>query len=289
MKLLLGTLILGLTATAFGQDATAPTPAVRAIMPVRGGDMVVAGVKKGTPFTADESGETVRILADGSRQVESWTGKMARNSDGRVRRDVTSGNAHSAARPFIMGADSLAPVAIGHGDGTNVIISKIDAENAAQRAVIAAGGTGGAVRAIAVPSTNGEGQHVTITKIEELAKVERAIAGQGTWVAAEGKVRAALEANAARAVISHNGAGRMNTRKEELGSRDFGGITAEGTRIVSTITEGSTTFETTSEIWFSKDLGVVVYSKRIDSRGGESTYQMTNIVRAEPDASLFNK
>ena len=39
--------------------------------------------------------------------------------------------------------------------------------------------------------------------------------------------------------------------------------------------------------WFSKELGLVVYSKNTDPRFGEQTYKLTNIVRAEPDPSLF--
>jgi hypothetical protein len=42
-----------------------------------------------------------------------------------------------------------------------------------------------------------------------------------------------------------------------------------------------------SEVWTSPELKVVVSSKRSDPRMGEQTFQLTNIVRAEPDAALF--
>ena len=42
-----------------------------------------------------------------------------------------------------------------------------------------------------------------------------------------------------------------------------------------------------TEVWTSPDLKVIVYSKRTDPRMGEQTYKLTNIVRAEPDPSLF--
>lgn len=42
-----------------------------------------------------------------------------------------------------------------------------------------------------------------------------------------------------------------------------------------------------TEVWTSPDLKTVVYSKRTDPRMGEQTFQLTNIVRAEPDRSLF--
>ena len=66
---------------------------------------------------------------------------------------------------------------------------------------------------------------------------------------------------------------------------------AEGVRVITTFAAGAVgnenEIEVTSETWFSKELGVVVYLKRSDPRIGETTYQMTNITRVEPDPSLF--
>ena len=42
-----------------------------------------------------------------------------------------------------------------------------------------------------------------------------------------------------------------------------------------------------TEVWTSPDLKTVISSKRNDPRMGEQTFQLTNIVRAEPDPSLF--
>jgi hypothetical protein len=42
-----------------------------------------------------------------------------------------------------------------------------------------------------------------------------------------------------------------------------------------------------TEVWTSPDLKTVVYSKRSDPRTGEQTFHLANIVRAEPDSSLF--
>lgn len=41
------------------------------------------------------------------------------------------------------------------------------------------------------------------------------------------------------------------------------------------------------ETWVSDDLKVPVMVKHSDPRSGTSTTQLTNVVRAEPDASLF--
>ncbi|MFL6545931.1 MAG: hypothetical protein ACJ8LM_12220, partial [Candidatus Udaeobacter sp.] len=43
----------------------------------------------------------------------------------------------------------------------------------------------------------------------------------------------------------------------------------------------------TSEIWYSPALQIVVSSKRNDPRTGESTYTLSNIQRGEPNPSLF--
>jgi hypothetical protein len=43
----------------------------------------------------------------------------------------------------------------------------------------------------------------------------------------------------------------------------------------------------TSERWYSPELRVVVFSRRSDPRFGDTTYRLTNIARAEPDPALF--
>ena len=82
-----------------------------------------------------------------------------------------------------------------------------------------------------------------------------------------------------------------NGKTESLGTRDFEGVTAEGTRTVTTIPANSIGNERPIEIvyerWYSKDLQLIVYSKHSDPRFGEQTYRLTNISRNEPDRSLF--
>ena len=45
--------------------------------------------------------------------------------------------------------------------------------------------------------------------------------------------------------------------------------------------------EITSERWYSRELGVVVLSRRADPRYGETIYRLTKIKREEPDSALF--
>ena len=43
----------------------------------------------------------------------------------------------------------------------------------------------------------------------------------------------------------------------------------------------------TAEEWVSTDLKVLVLTRHADPRSGETTYRLTNIVRGEPAATLF--
>ena len=80
-------------------------------------------------------------------------------------------------------------------------------------------------------------------------------------------------------------------KTEQLGTRDFEGVTAEGTRTLTTLPAGSIGNERDIEIvyerWYSKDLQLIVYSRHSDPRFGEQIYRLTNISRSEPDRSLF--
>ena len=69
------------------------------------------------------------------------------------------------------------------------------------------------------------------------------------------------------------------------------GVTVTGTRTTRTIPAGQIgndrPISIVTEVWTSPELKTVVYSKRSDPRMGDQTFQLTNIVRAEPDPSLF--
>ena len=78
---------------------------------------------------------------------------------------------------------------------------------------------------------------------------------------------------------------------EDLGSQTMEGLLVNGVRTTRTIPEGQIgndkPLRIITEVWTSPDLKTVVYSKRTDPRMGEQTFKLTNIVRAEPDPSLF--
>jgi len=78
---------------------------------------------------------------------------------------------------------------------------------------------------------------------------------------------------------------------EDLGSQTMEGITVQGKRVTHITPSGQIGNEkplvTVTEVWTSPDLKTVIYTKRSDPRMGEHTFQLTNIVRGEPDPALF--
>jgi hypothetical protein len=80
-------------------------------------------------------------------------------------------------------------------------------------------------------------------------------------------------------------------KTESLGTQVIEGLTVEGTRHTMTIPAGAVgndqAIESVSERWYSPDLQVVVKSVHTDPRFGQTTYQLTNIQRSEPPATLF--
>ncbi len=76
-----------------------------------------------------------------------------------------------------------------------------------------------------------------------------------------------------------------------LGKRVIEGLNSDGERTTVTIPTGSIgnnqPIEIVEERWKSPDLRTTLWSKTSDPRWGETTYRLTNIVRGEPDRSLF--
>ena len=78
---------------------------------------------------------------------------------------------------------------------------------------------------------------------------------------------------------------------ETLAPQDFDGIRGEGTRTTMTIPAGAMgnalPIEVVNERWYSPELQVILMTRRVDPRFGETVYRLTNINRSEPSADLF--
>lgn len=82
-----------------------------------------------------------------------------------------------------------------------------------------------------------------------------------------------------------------NETKVDLGMQFMAGVNAQGTRTTRIIPAGAIgnaqALTITTERWLSPDLQTVVETKRTDPRTGTALFQLTNIIRQEPDPTLF--
>ncbi len=235
-------------------------------------------VVKGAPFSAEAVSENVQTLADGNKISRSHTTKMFRDSEGRFRRESGSNTGSGFNYTTHNGALTSAL-------GFSEMISIFDPV-ANQRFII-------------TPSAKTVRQMTTVPE-----KAEGAVIVNGK--ALSPAVKAQVEANAAQkanivvlpilATTTVSGGfgvdGFGNAGKtESLGTRNFEGVEAEGTRTVTVIEAGAVGNERPIEIvyerWYSKELQLIVYSRHYDPRFGEQIYRLTNINRSEPDRSLF--
>jgi hypothetical protein len=84
---------------------------------------------------------------------------------------------------------------------------------------------------------------------------------------------------------------RPNVTSATLGTAAVNGVSATGTQITDTIPAGAIgnaqPIQTVRATWISSELKVPVQMKSSDPRFGTSDMELTNIVQAEPNASLF--
>ncbi|MEQ1763671.1 MAG: hypothetical protein ABL984_11045 [Pyrinomonadaceae bacterium] len=258
---------------------------------------------KNAPFSAEAVSESVQMLADGNRIVRSSTSKLYRNSEGRFRREMSGGSGGVLGTTFSFGHGTtiLDPVA-----GHRVVLDSLS--GTARVATLGSGqnvtivrGTAGALlseaqraemeRKLSTAKTLNEAQRTEYAaKAKEYHERALELRTVAPAVAVAGQVTGTFNGEGAFAFAT-GPAAKYDTKSEELGTRDIEGVSAEGTRRVTTIPEGAIGNERPIEIvyesWYSKELGLVVYSKHSDPRFGEQTYRVTNIVRSEPDPSLF--
>lgn len=75
---------------------------------------------------------------------------------------------------------------------------------------------------------------------------------------------------------------------EPLGTRMIEGLAAIGTRTTRTIANGEgDPIVAVSEVWYSRDLQMIIFSVSDDGQAGHSVMRVTNIVRAAPSEKLF--
>lgn len=82
-----------------------------------------------------------------------------------------------------------------------------------------------------------------------------------------------------------------NAKTEELGSKVIEGLTVTGVRTLSlnswAVGGDAKTFTSTTEVWTSPELGIVVLSETTDSMGTHQVTKLVDLARTEPAATLF--
>jgi len=260
---------------------------------------------KNSPFSADAVSESVQTLVDGNRIVRNSTSKLYRNSEGRFRREISggSGGMLGSLYTYGQGVTLLDPV----GGFRYMIdpnlrttrqmvyrphneIKIVTRTGKSLAGVIAAGKLSGEIKAAAAAGATGQGGVVISDKLKEEIRAVVAMAPEVAVraVAPQVVTEALTSVGMSFTMGSHS---KWETRTEELGVQNIEGVDAEGTRTITTIPAGAIgnerAIEITYEKWYSRDLQLVVMSKHNDPRFGEQTYRLTNIVRSEPDPSLF--
>jgi hypothetical protein len=218
-----------------------------------------AAVVTGAPYSATMSNESIQTLADGNRIVQATTGTIARDSRGRTRQDAALpaiGNLSAASAPHLVFIQD--PVA-----GTSYTLNLTD-KTAWKNPTLPAGkGAPGASVGSGTFFLHTEGGMPPLPPPPPMLAEAKRLAGDEQ-----------TEANT-----------------ESLGSQTMEGVAVNGVRTTRTIPAGQVgndrPISIVTEVWTSTDLKTIVSSKRNDPRMGEQTFRLTNIVRAEPDPSLF--
>lgn len=248
---------------AYAQD---PGPSRDKIQMVTAQDPVAVRVPlernpvKGAPYSADTVTENTQSLADGNRIARKVTGRVYRDGEGRTRREED------------------------HPDGT-VTISIVDPVAGVSYRLDP--------QAHVAWKTPAEVSGLLLQKMRaESAQVE-----QRRKVEAEPRARAGgAGTNEATVGVAYTPRGmvtNMVTTSDagSLEKKTIDGIPVEGHKVTSTIPAGQIgndlPLTITSEEWTSPDLKVLISTRYSDPRMGESSYRLTNVVRAEPDPSLF--
>jgi hypothetical protein len=258
---------------------------------------------KNSPFSAEAISESIQTLTDGNRIVRTSTSKLYRNSEGQFRQE-SAGGSGGAFGSFFSYGDGVTIVNPGQGRlllDAETKIARSYQDIAGQAIALAPLAATTAVRAVEAVKMTPEAR----ADLERLTtEVDRIKASKEQIAAVKDELKAAAERMATTTLLG-TGVGngvmtltpslargpKWDTRTEDLGEQSYEGISAHGTRTVTTIPANAIgnerPIEITYEKWFSNELQMVVYSKQSDPRTGEHTYRLTNINRNEPDPSLF--
>lgn len=227
-------------------------------------------VVKGAPYSLEATVETEQTLADGNRIVHQQIVHVYRDSEGRTRREETL----AAIGPWA--ASGTPPTIVTIQDPVSGTSYSLDPQNK-----------------IATKLPKGLPGHVAVASGARIDGPTLAISAPGEAAKSAGPVTA-FNSGAGVVVVQDGVASSMakpDENSESLGKDVIAGISAEGTRLTTTIPAqamgNEKPIEITRERWYSPDLQIVLRSKQSDPRFGVTTYEVTKLDRSNPARSLF--
>ena len=243
----------------------------------------------GAPYSAEALTDVVQTLADGNRIVRQNKAQIARDGQGRTRRE----QGFAMFGPLVNGPRTgEEPRHVQISDPTTGTMVMLDLQNRIAHRMpaphvmlrnkianaagwTAAVGVGVGKAEIAVP--------VSPSATPPPPPPPPPPPGAGA--------RVFIQSRSAIASAGYAGERMPEPVVEQLGTTFMEGVAVEGTRTTMTIPAGQIGNEQpihiVSERWMSPDLKVLVMSKQSDPRFGETTYRLTNLLRADPSPQLF--
>ncbi len=241
------------------QKGVMPAGAITAVAPDMGFFRAEFGgptsTVKGSPYSAQAVTEFTQTLTDGNRIHRTSTSPLARDSDGRTRREESL----VAIGPWANSGD--APKTVFINDPVAGVNYVLDANSKTANVM----------------------HNVMRESPGALAQKIQIMDGAGPGIAGAIRINAGASASAAAV---------PEMKRESLGSQMIEGVMADGTRMSRTIPAGQIgndqPINVVTETWYSQELQTTVMTKTSDPRTGETVYRLTNINRAEPDPALFS-
>lgn len=213
----------------------------------------------GKPFSATETRRTVQVLANGAKIENSNSNLLYRDDQGRTRVEQTFDG-----RTTVVIMDPVARFVAVLDRATKTVHKTQIPADAVNGGVSLADGK----VMVRMGNTNSSRQ------IVESHSVAPSSAGD----------------HPRNDQVLITGAG-LHPAVEDLGQKVVNGLLSTGTRQTLTLPTGAIgndrDLQIVDEHWFAPDLQLVVKSVNSDPRFGETTYQLTNILRGAQDPALF--
>lgn len=241
----------------------------------------------GAPYSAEAVTDVVQTLADGNRIVRQNKAEIARDGQGRTRRE----QGFAMFGPLVNGpAAGDAPRHVQISDPTTGTMIMLDLQNRIAHKMPAPH--------VMLKHKIGEAAHWSMAggaaagvRIESVEKSDAAVPPPPPPPPPPPGAGVSVFYHSALAARGVAGQQMPEPVVEQLGTTFMEGVAVEGTRTTITIPADQIGNERpiniVSERWMSPDLKVLVMSKQSDPRFGETVYRLTNLSRVEPPAELF--